>query len=66
MSSSQEIVIRTFELEDNYLDEDDPWKGILSGMAFTVRSTFHAHHPATDSWTVGVWKRYDIQYKAQS
>ena len=22
-------IIRTFELEDNYLDEDDPWKGIL-------------------------------------
>ena len=35
-------IIRTFELEDNYLDEDDPWKGILlSAMAFAVRSTFH-------------------------
>jgi hypothetical protein len=34
-------MIRTFELEDNYLDEDDPWKGILSAAAFAVRSTFH-------------------------
>ena len=34
-------MIRTFELEDNYLDEDDPWKGILSPTAFAVRSTFH-------------------------
>ena len=34
-------IIRTFELEDNYLDEDDPWKGILSATAFAVRSTFH-------------------------
>ena len=34
-------IIRTFELEDNYLDEEDPWKGILSAAAFTVRSTFH-------------------------
>ena len=34
-------MIRTFELEDNYLDEDDPWKGILSATAFAVRSTFH-------------------------
>jgi hypothetical protein len=23
-------IIHTFELQDNYLDEDDPWKGILS------------------------------------
>jgi transposase InsO family protein len=34
-------IIRTFELEDNYLDDDDPWKGILSATAFAVRSTFH-------------------------
>ena len=34
-------IIRTFELEDNYLEEDDPWKGILSATAFAVRSTFH-------------------------
>ena len=34
-------IIRTFELEDNYLDEDDPRKGILSATAFAVRSTYH-------------------------
>ena len=34
-------IIRTFELEDNYLDEVNPWKGILSATAFAVRSTFH-------------------------
>ena len=34
-------IIRTFELEDNYLDEEDPWKGILSATAFAVRSTYH-------------------------
>jgi hypothetical protein len=34
-------IIRTFELESNYLDEEDPWKGILSAAAFAVRSTFH-------------------------
>jgi hypothetical protein len=28
-------------LESNYLDEEDPWKGILSATAFAVRSTFH-------------------------
>ena len=34
-------IIRTFELENNYLDDGDPWKGILSATAFAVRSTFH-------------------------
>jgi hypothetical protein len=34
-------IIRTFELENNYLDDEDPWKGILSATAFAVRSTFH-------------------------
>jgi hypothetical protein len=34
-------IIRTFELHDNYLDEDDPWKGILSATAFAVRATYH-------------------------
>ena len=34
-------MIRTFELEDNYLDEDDPWKGLLAAAAFAVRATIH-------------------------
>ena len=34
-------IIRTFELESNYMDEKDPWKGILSATAFAIRSTFH-------------------------
>jgi hypothetical protein len=34
-------IIRTFELESTYLDEEDPWKGILSATAFAVRTTFH-------------------------
>ena len=34
-------MIRTFELEDNYLDNQDPWKGILSATAFAIRSTVH-------------------------
>jgi len=34
-------IIRTFELESNFLEEEDPWKGILSATAFAIRSTFH-------------------------
>jgi hypothetical protein len=34
-------IIRLFELESHYLDENDPWKGILSATDLAVRSTFH-------------------------
>ena len=34
-------MIRTYELEDNYLDENDPWGGILSATAFAVQSSYH-------------------------
>jgi transposase InsO family protein len=34
-------IIRTFELQTSYLDEEDPWKGILSATAFAVRATYH-------------------------
>jgi len=38
---------RTFELEDNCMDETDPWAGILSAAAFAMRSTFHTTLNAT-------------------
>jgi transposase InsO family protein len=34
-------IICSFELENNYLDGNDPWKGIPSVTAFAVQSTFH-------------------------
>ena len=34
-------IIHTFELENNYLDEEDPWTGILSATAFAIRTTYH-------------------------
>jgi hypothetical protein len=34
-------IICTFELENVYLDDNDPWKGILSATAFAMQSTFH-------------------------
>ena len=34
-------IIRTFELESNYLNEEDPWTGILAATLFAVRSTYH-------------------------
>ncbi len=34
-------IIQTFELQTNYLDEDNPWKGVLSATAFAIRCTYH-------------------------
>ena len=34
-------LVRTFELQNNYLDEDDPWSGILAATDFSVRNTYH-------------------------
>jgi len=36
-----ESIIRIFDLELNYLDNEDPWKSILAATAFAVRSTYH-------------------------
>src|SRR5687768_9401321 len=34
-------IIRTFDLEANYLDNDDPWRGILAATAFADVSTYY-------------------------
>jgi len=34
-------IIRIFDLENNYLDDDNPFKGVLAAAAFVVRSTYH-------------------------
>jgi len=58
-------IIRTFELENNYLDEDDPWKGILSATAFAIRSTFHTSLQSTPGQLVfGRDMIFNIQYIA--
>jgi hypothetical protein len=38
-------IIRTFELESNFLDEEDPWKGILSATANLVCPLFDSMNP---------------------
>ena len=40
-------MVRTFELEDTYMDEEDPWSGILAATAFAVHSTYHTTLQAT-------------------
>jgi len=46
---------RTFESEDNHMDEMDPWAGILSAAAFAMRSTFHTTLNATPGQLVFGW-----------
>jgi hypothetical protein len=54
------IIIQSFEFENNYLDDNDPWKGILSATAFAVRSTFHITKHA---WPTSVWSQHDFERK---
>ena len=37
----------TFNLQNNYLDEDDPWSSILAATNFVVCSTYHTKLQAT-------------------
>jgi transposase InsO family protein len=58
-------IIRTFELEDNYLDEEDPWKGILTATAFAIRATFHTTLKQTPGQLVfGRDMIFNIQHEA--
>ena len=33
--------VRTLDLQNNYLDEDDPWSGILAATSFEVCIMYH-------------------------
>ena len=56
-------IIRTFELETNFLDNNDPWAGILSATAFAIRSLAISYHTPSIAWPACLWKRYDIQHQ---
>ena len=34
-------LVGTFDLQNNYLDEDGTWSGILSATDFVVQITYH-------------------------
>jgi len=58
-------IIRTFELQTNYLDEDDPWKGILSATAFAIRCTYHTTlHSTPGQLVFGRDLIFNIQHAA--
>ena len=34
-------LVHTYNLQETYADDDDPWMGILATVAFAVSSTYH-------------------------
>jgi hypothetical protein len=54
------------QLESNYLDEDDPWKVILSATTFAVGSSFHTSLQSTPGQLVfGRDMIFNIQHIAK-
>ena len=45
-------IIRTFTVQDSYLDEEDPWQGILAATMFALRATVHTTTQATPAQLV--------------
>ena len=40
-------MVKTYKLEENYLDEENPWAGIIAAAAFAIWSTYHTTLQAT-------------------
>jgi hypothetical protein len=58
-------IIRTFQAQDNYLDENDPWEGILTATMFAMRATYHTTLQAPPSQLVfGQDAILNVQFKA--
>ena len=58
-------IIHSFELQTNYLDEDEPWKGILSAVAFAICATYHTMLQKTPAQLVfGRNLIFNLQHKA--
>ena len=45
-------ILRTFELEEREINEDDPWSEFLSAAAFAIRATYHTTLEATPAQLV--------------
>ena len=52
---SIENILHKFDLKNNYLDEDDPWAGILSGTDFLVQIAYCTMLQATPVELVFGW-----------
>ena len=58
-------IICSFELQDNYLDQDDPWKGVLSVVTYAICATYHTTTQKTPGQLVfGRDMVFNIQHTA--
>ena len=58
-------MVRTFELHDHYLDEEEPWAGVLQAVAFAIRATYHTTLQKTPGQLVfGRDMIFDVQHTA--
>jgi hypothetical protein len=49
-------LIRSFQLQDKpYYDLDDPWGGILTAVAFALRSMYHTTLQPGNAWPACLW-----------
>ena len=56
-------MVKPFELQECYLDEDDPWKGKSAAAAFALRSTVHSTLQKF-SRSINIWQRHDIAHSS--
>ena len=49
-------IIHTFTIQQIYLDNENPWEGILSSNMFTIRSLVH----------IGIWQGHNPKYQPES
>ena len=47
----------TYNLQETYVDDSDPWMGIPTTAAFAVQSTYH--RTKKNSWPISFWARHD-------
>ena len=58
-------MLRSFDLEQENLEEDNPFEYFLQSTAWAIRSTYHTTLTG-NTLSVSVWQRYDSQHCIQS
>ena len=58
--------IRTFQIHSSEINEDDPFGGILSAVAFAIQATVHTTLRATPAQLASVRPRCDNQPTIQT
>ena len=57
-------LIRYFNLHDAYVDDAEPWMGILAAAAFAVQATYH--RTLKKSGPISIWPRHNPTNQSSS